>query len=71
MTDMERFKAAMQNIMAVPPEKAAAIRRGEVQAPASDGAVMREKESESDRDDPPARAVRRTSGDSRKSRTPR
>lgn len=71
MTEMERFKAAMQNIMAVPPEKAAAIRRGEVQAPVADAAVKPEQDQESDRDDRPDRAVRRTSDASRRSRTRR
>ena len=71
MTEMERFKAAMQNIMAVPPEHAAAIRRGEIQVPAADAAVKPERDQESDHDDRPGRAVRRTSGASRRSRTRR
>ena len=34
MTEWERFQQAMRDIAAVPPETAAAIRRGEVSAPA-------------------------------------
>ncbi|MDE0076493.1 MAG: hypothetical protein OXO50_03180 [Caldilineaceae bacterium] len=36
MTEWERFKHRMQQIMAVPPETAAAIRRGEVVAPSGE-----------------------------------
>ena len=47
MTEWERFNAAMKAIMSVPPETAAAIRRGEISAPEqSRGRTRKNDESE-------------------------
>ena len=64
MTEWERFQKAMKDIAAVPPETAAAIRRGEVSvpAPAEEGSQeIRESEG-------PYPEAGRRSGASRKSR---
>ena len=66
MTDWEQFKAAAQAVFAVPPETAAAIRRGEISAPAEDEGVRPGRKRGKARAGSD-HAVRRRSGASRKS----
>lgn len=72
MTEWERFKAAAQAVFAVPPETAAAIRRGEISAPAEGEAVRPGRKRgwrrrASARESARARVAGRKSGASRKS----